>query len=81
MPEWRRKQQAGTAAVRELVKVAVKYPQLAYTGLHKSLQQEWQFLQQLVPEIRDKFATVEQAISDDFLPALFDDTLHDSDKR
>jgi hypothetical protein len=70
-----------TAAVKELAKVAVRFPQSAYAGLQKSLQQEWQFLQRVVPEIGDKFAGVERAISDDFLPALFDDKICESDKR
>jgi hypothetical protein len=70
-----------TAAVSELAKVAVRYPRTAYAGLQKSLQQECQFLQQVVPGIGDKFAGVEQAISDDFLPALFDDKICETDKR
>jgi hypothetical protein len=32
-------------AIHELSRVAEKYPQVAYAGLQKSLQQEWQFLQ------------------------------------
>jgi hypothetical protein len=51
-----RKTTSWTAAVSKLVKVAV------YAGLQKSLQQEWQFLQRVVPGIGDKFAGVEQAI-------------------
>ncbi len=70
-----------TKAVRELAKVAVRYPQSAYAGLQKSLQQEWQFLQRVVPSIGEKFEGVEKAISDDFLPALFNDKIHESDKR
>jgi hypothetical protein len=56
----------------ELTKVAVRYPQTACAGHQKSLQQmqqEWQFLQ----------CVIEQAISDDFLPALCDDTIWGTD--
>jgi hypothetical protein len=61
--------------------VAVRYPQSAYAGLQKSLQQEWKFLQRVVPEIGDRFAGVEQAISANFLPALFDKKIEENDKR
>jgi hypothetical protein len=33
-----------------------------------------------MPEIGEKFAGVEKAISADFLPALFDDTIQEHDK-
>jgi hypothetical protein len=69
-----------TAAVSKLAKVAVHYLQTANAGLQKSLQQEWQFLQRVVPGIGDKFSGVEQAILDDFLPALFDDKICETNK-
>ena len=44
--EWVREQTAAWAvAVTTLATVCKRYPQLAYAGLQKSLQQEWQFLQ------------------------------------
>eukprot|EP00978_Attheya_sp_CCMP212_P041254 scaffold234298_cov35-Attheya_sp.AAC.1 len=44
--DWVREQTAAwEVAVTTLAKVCKRYPQLAYAGLQKSLQQEWQFLQ------------------------------------
>jgi hypothetical protein len=42
-------------AIHELSWVAEKYQQVAYAGLQKSLQQEWQFLQQVTKDLNEKF--------------------------
>ena len=63
-----------------LVMVAKHSPQVAYTGLQKSLQQEWWFLQWVVPGHGDLFAPVEQAIHDKFLPTLFSDPSIDNNQ-
>jgi hypothetical protein len=60
-----------TDAVRELAKVAVRYPQTAYAGLTKSLQQEMQFVQRVTSELSDEFIGVQKALQEDFIPALF----------
>jgi hypothetical protein len=39
-----KKSQAWEEAVADLASVAPKFPQAAYSGLQKSLQQEWQFV-------------------------------------
>ncbi len=39
------KTESWTDGIKELALVAERYPQAAYAGLQKSLQQEWQFLQ------------------------------------
>ena len=57
--------------VQELAQVAQSYPQTAYAGLQKSLQQEWQYLQRVTEGTSDHFSPIEKAICDDFLPALF----------
>jgi predicted translin family RNA/ssDNA-binding protein len=45
---WVEKQcQKWSDRVGELSKVAERYPQAAYAGMMKSLQQEWQFLQRV----------------------------------
>jgi hypothetical protein len=44
--------------VESLAKVARRYPQTAYAGLAKSLQQEWQYLQRVVPNCRRAFEPV-----------------------
>ena len=56
--------------VETLAKVARRFPQTAYAGLAKSLQQEWQYLQRVTEGVADRFAPVEAAISSSFLPAL-----------
>ena len=58
--------------MKTLARVAKRYPQMAYTGLIKSLQTEWTYLHQVVPDIATAFAPIEEAIKTDFLPALFD---------
>ena len=68
--------------VQELARVAQSYPQTAYAGLQKSLQQEWQYLQRVTADIADHFSPIEKAICDDFLPALFGEPcLEDSYRR
>lgn len=57
--------------VRLFAKVAHRYPQTAYTGLIKSLQVEWTYLQRVVPSVSDQFGPVEDALREAFLPALF----------
>ena len=51
--------------------VARNYPQSAYSGLQKSLQQEWAFVQRIIPNIGDAFSPVEQALREAFIPSLF----------
>ena len=63
------------AGVDDLARAAVKYPQTAYAGLQKSLQQEWQFLQRVTEGIEGAFSGLEEAISGRFLPALLGDKL------
>jgi hypothetical protein len=54
-----------------MAKVAERYPQTAYAGMQKSLQQEWQFLQRVTDGLGEEFDDIEQAMNDKFLPALF----------
>ena len=60
------------ASIKSLSMVARQYPQTAYAGFAHSLQAEWQYLQRVTPNIDQAFAPVEEAISYQFLPALFD---------
>jgi hypothetical protein len=46
-------------------------PQAAYSGLQKSLQQEWHFVQRVTKGIGPKFASIEQTLAKTFLPTLF----------
>jgi hypothetical protein len=63
--------------VTELASVAPKYPQTAYSGLQKSLQQEWQFVQRVATGIGTEFKEVERALAKTFLLALFGDSYDD----
>jgi hypothetical protein len=46
---------------------------MAYTGLTKSLQAEWLFLQRVTPNIDMAFAPIKKAISKHFLLALLEE--------
>ena len=70
--DWVRPQaEAWAWGVRRLAMVARRFPQAALHGLTRSLQQEWQYLQRVLPGVDDEYGPVEAAIADDFLPALF----------
>jgi hypothetical protein len=70
-----------TEAVTDLTSVTQAFPQAAYSGLQKSLQQEWQFVQRVTKGIGPEFAAVEQTLAKTFLPTLFGDEYNDDDPR
>eukprot|EP00978_Attheya_sp_CCMP212_P035431 scaffold154276_cov33-Attheya_sp.AAC.2 len=76
MKEWiGEKADEWTAGIKAIAKVAPQFPQTAYAGIQKSLQQEWQFvLQRLIDGIGGEFSEVEAALMEVFLPALFGET-------
>ena len=58
--------------------MAAKYfPQTAYSGLQRSLQQEWQFLQRVTTNVRDEFLPIRETLRKSFFPSLFADPLSD----
>ena len=59
-------------SVEILTEVSRKQPHSAYAGLQKSLQQEWEFLQQVTPGIGNAFGPVEKSLRETFVPALFE---------
>ena len=59
-------------SVEILSGVSRKHPQSAYTGLQKSLQQEWEFVLRVTPGIGDAFGPVETALKETCVPALFE---------
>jgi hypothetical protein len=80
--EWlREKAEVWKEAVLDLASAAPNFPQAAYSGLQKSLQQEWQFVQRVTKNIGPEFESVEQALSETFLPTLFGDDYGDDDPR
>ena len=66
-------------ATKELASVAMNFPQLAYAGMQRSLQHEWQFIQCVVPQISEKFEVVKEVLHQQFLPALFKESLENDD--
>ena len=45
----------------------------AFAALTKSLQNEWTYLQRVVPDVSAAFQPIENALAEDFIPALFGD--------
>ena len=64
--------QAWVDGVDRLAKIAKRFPQTAFAGLSRSLQSEWHYVQRVTPGCSEHFAPLEEAISQRFLPALFD---------
>ena len=61
-----------TESVEILSGVSQKHLQSAYSGLQKSLQQEWTFVQRVTPGIGNAFRLVETALKETFMPTLFE---------
>ena len=59
----------GVTALGRIVK---HFPQTAYTGLVKALQNEWNFLQRVTTGHSSLYEPIDKAIREDFLPALID---------
>ena len=75
------KTKAWEDAVADLAAVAPNFPQAAYSGLQKSLQQEWQFVQRVTKGIGPEFKNIELSLTRTFLPTLFGDDYGDDDPR
>jgi hypothetical protein len=58
-----------------LSRVATQQPQAAFSALARSLQNEWGYLQRVIPDCGDLFRPLESALAENFLPALFGDTV------
>ena len=63
--------QGWAESLKTLLGVAHRHLQSTYSGLKKSLQQDWEFLQRVTSGIRDAFGLVEKALQETFIPALF----------
>ena len=70
--EWLGKKLEGwTESIATLAGVDIKHPQSAYAGLHKALQQEWDFVQRVTPGVGAAFSPVEESLQEVFVPDLF----------
>jgi hypothetical protein len=58
------------AAVGTLAKLADRWPQTAYAGLNFVLQNQWQYVKRVVLDTGAFFEPVEQALRQEFIPAL-----------
>jgi hypothetical protein len=65
--------------IKQLSMIAETYPQSAYTGMERSVQAEWTFVQQVVRDVGDKFGTVRKVMHRSFLPSLLKGALPDND--
>ena len=56
--------------MKALGKIATRFPQTAYAGLVKALQNEWKYLQRVTTGSGSLYAPIEKAITKVFLPAV-----------
>ena len=56
--------------VKALGRISTRFPQTAYAGLVKALQNEWTYLQRVTTGSGSLYAPIEKAITENFLPAL-----------
>lgn len=61
------------AAIGSLTKIGHRYPQSTFTAMTKSVQFEWQFLLRVLADSKASFAPVENALNDQFIPAILDE--------
>jgi hypothetical protein len=66
-------------AVADPAEVAPNFPQTAYSGLQKALQQEWQFVQRVTKGIGSDCQDFKLVLAKTFLPTLFGDDYNESD--
>jgi hypothetical protein len=69
------------AAVETLALLAGNYPQAAYTWFTFCLQNEWQYMQQVMSGMAPHFAPLEVAIRTKFLLALLGIATSDLDSK
>ena len=61
--------------------VVGKHPKTAYTGLHKSLQKKWDFVQRVTSNIGTEFQPIEDVLRKDFLLYLFKGSTYQIPRR
>ena len=73
--EWLRMKLKGWAdAARMLEGVTHCHLKVSYSGMQSSLQQEWNFMQCVTPDVGPLFGRVEIALREAFFPTIFQDS-------
>ena len=76
--EWgKNKVEAWVKSIQILSDVALKQPQAAYVAVSKSLQNEWSYLQRVLPECEELFSPLCQSLLNEFFPALTGTPIND----
>ena len=76
--EWgKNKVEAWVKSIQILSDVALKQPQAAYVAVSKSLQNEWSYLQRVLPECEELFSPLRQSLLNEFFPALAGTPIND----
>ena len=67
--------------IEQLSEIAEEEPQLAYTAFTKAMCMRWCFLQRTIPNTRDFFIPVEEAIRDKLIPALLGGRVNETERK
>ena len=67
--------------IEQLSKIAEDEPQLAYSAYTKALCMRWCFLQRTIPDTREYFEPIEDAIRDLLIPAIIGRRVNDLERR
>ena len=65
--------------IQSLSDVAIGEPQASFAALARSLQFEWNHIQQVIPECGTLFASLQHAINSIFYPSLFGGTVSENE--
>ena len=65
-----KKVQGWAESLRMLLGVDRNHTHSVYAGMQKSLQQEWEFVQRVTPDIGGAFGPLEITLQDTFIPVL-----------
>ena len=77
----RKKVQKWTSDVHEISAIANKEPNAALSAFNTGLSQRWKFVQRTVPGIAHLFQILEDAIREEFIPALCGRVVFDVERR
>jgi hypothetical protein len=67
--------------IRIFAQTSLEFPQTAYAGFKHSKQMEWQFVQRVLKGLSAWFAPLDEAIENDFITHLFEDSFENDPHR